>query len=155
MKNIKKKKGFTLIELIIVIAIIGILAMIAVPKFGDIQKKSKIKADIATAKTISDAVSVLVTQGRIAETVAESAITTAAAADSTTPVDDEDAAAQIGRYLQSIPTSSLYKGNNFWVTVEDGNATIFVTPTAGDGDENEGTIEIYPTPSAGSEYVAD
>lgn len=50
LKN--KKKGFTLIELIIVIAIIAILAAVAVPKFGQIQRNSKIKADIATAKNL-------------------------------------------------------------------------------------------------------
>ncbi|MDU7956042.1 MAG: prepilin-type N-terminal cleavage/methylation domain-containing protein [Clostridium perfringens] len=50
-KNIKKKKGFTLIELIIVIAIIAILAAIAIPNFLSIQRKSRVKADIASAKT--------------------------------------------------------------------------------------------------------
>lgn len=40
MKNKKKRQAFTLVELIIVIAILGILAAIAIPKYN----KSRIKA---------------------------------------------------------------------------------------------------------------
>ncbi len=64
-KQNKKKKGFTLIELIIVIAIIAILAAIAIPNFLSIQRKSKVKADIASAKNIYDVTSALVADNQI------------------------------------------------------------------------------------------
>ncbi len=49
------KKGFTLIELVMVIVIISILAAIAIPKFIDLQDNAKRAADNGSLATVRSA----------------------------------------------------------------------------------------------------
>ena len=58
MGNRRLKSGFTLIELMIVVAIIGILAAIAVPKFAELVRKSKEGATKGSLGSIRSALNI-------------------------------------------------------------------------------------------------
>jgi len=58
MKKIIKRSGFTIVELVIVIAVIAILASVLVPTFGDVIQKANQSKDIQTVKNMNTALAI-------------------------------------------------------------------------------------------------
>ena len=91
--NIRQNKlypdssGFTLIELMIVVAIIGILAAVAIPKFAEMMRKSKEASTKGAAKNMRSALGVYIADN---EGVPPGALSDFAP-----------------KYIESIPTAKL------------------------------------------------
>lgn len=134
MMNKEKKSGFTLIELIIVIAIIAILVMIALPKFAQVKENANVKADVASAKQVQTAALALINDDKITTYNVEMKLT------------DSGDAEKIKKYMQDGNNvkfkSKKAKGKDVTIKIDDiGDVYIYAGPSTGN-------IQVYPDSTA-------
>ena len=67
INKLRNKKGFTLIELIVVLAVLAIIMAIAVPRFTGVQETAKIDADYSTGAMIAKAAEFYVAQNEVTD----------------------------------------------------------------------------------------
>ncbi|WP_275297850.1 type II secretion system protein [Clostridium sp. YIM B02551] len=114
----RKKKGFTLIELIIVLAIMAILAAIAIPGFNAIRQNSRIKADKQSCEAIKKAVQTLVVDGTLTHTGTVTLTTEADVALVSGTIDSTDITALRGVLADvKAPADTTISGNKFTVQI--------------------------------------
>ncbi|MBO4429376.1 MAG: type II secretion system protein, partial [Clostridia bacterium] len=65
MKNIQKKRGFTIVELVIVIAVIAILAAVLIPTFSNVIARAKISADTQLCRNLNTVLTMATSEGRV------------------------------------------------------------------------------------------
>ena len=67
MKGLKNKRGFTLVELMVVVAILGILTMVAIPLLNNAKNNAEKQTCRANLKTIDEMIAVAMSDGSVTD----------------------------------------------------------------------------------------
>lgn len=135
MERAKRRKGFTLVELLVVIVVLAVLAAIVLPKFMNSSKRSKESALRSDLKLIRNAISLFQADcGCFPKTLADLAAASApakgldsAGADATITGSDWH-----GPYLQEVPKDPT-DGSDFVYSTASPTVGKVSSDTAGNG----------------------
>jgi general secretion pathway protein G len=148
----KMRKGFTLVEILIVVVILGILAAIVIPQFSEASTESKVSSCLTTLQTLRSQIALYKIQHNDtppALATFEAMMTTYS--DSTGATYATKAAALLaaneafGPYMQTVPLNAWNQSD----TLEDADAANLGWVY----DEVEGSIYIAVTDVANAEVV--
>ncbi len=127
----RKNQGFTLVEILIVVVILGILAAIVIPQFSDASTQSKVSSAKSSLQTMRSQLSLYAIQHKDEfpdVATFEDEMTTYTDIDRD-PAAAKDATHTYGPYLQSLPKNPFTDGNT--VSAVGGGGDWEFNPTSG------------------------
>jgi len=148
MKNVQK--GFTLIELMIVVAIIGILAAVAIPAYSDYTKRAKATELVQGSASLKTAVEICIADSAVlpgaAPTVCDGGGTLADGSPNGVPADLDSGAA-----ATPLGGTKIVKSK---AVAADGEITITSTTALPDPANTAQGVTYILTPTVGSAGVS-